>query len=78
MDVTQNNRSVIAKAKPGDLLEIDRGLYRHWAVYIGKISIYIYIYLYLFQSSNRFSYIHLVARKDSHTSSTYKYLYFVT
>ncbi|XP_078314951.1 phospholipase A and acyltransferase 3-like isoform X2 [Crassostrea virginica] len=36
MDITQNNRSVIAKGKPGDLLEIDRGLYRHWAVYIGN------------------------------------------
>lgn len=26
----------INKLKEGDLLEIDRGLYKHWAVYIGK------------------------------------------
>lgn len=28
--------SVITNAKVGDLLEIERGVYQHWAVYIGK------------------------------------------
>lgn len=31
-----HNRSVISKAKEGDLLEINRGCNSHWAVYIGK------------------------------------------
>lgn len=26
----------IMKAEPGDLLQIHRGIYQHWAVYIGK------------------------------------------
>lgn len=30
------NRSVISKAKEGDLLEINRGCNSHWAVYIGE------------------------------------------
>lgn len=29
-------KTVIDKADEGDLLEIDRKLYKHWAVYIGK------------------------------------------
>lgn len=29
------NKSVIAEAKEGDLLEFNRGVYSHWAVYIG-------------------------------------------
>lgn len=29
-------KTVIEKADEGDLLEIDRKLYKHWAVYIGK------------------------------------------
>lgn len=31
-----HNRSVISKAKEGDLLEINRGCNSHWAVYIGE------------------------------------------
>lgn len=31
-----HNRSVVSKAKEGDLLEINRGCNSHWAVYIGK------------------------------------------
>lgn len=31
-----HNRSVISKAKEGDLLEIYRGYNSHWAVYIGE------------------------------------------
>lgn len=29
-------QTVIENANVGDLLEIDRELYKHWAVYIGK------------------------------------------
>lgn len=29
------NRAVIEEAKEGDLLEFNRGVYSHWAVYIG-------------------------------------------
>lgn len=32
------NRSVIAEAKEGDLLEFNRGVYSHWAVYIGQYN----------------------------------------
>lgn len=31
-----HNRSVIQTARKGDLLEFERSLYSHWAVYIGK------------------------------------------
>ena len=41
MELTARNRSVIRRARPGDLLKFDRGAYFHWAVYIGS---YIYIY----------------------------------
>lgn len=33
-----HNRSVISKAKEGDLLEINRGCNSHWAVYIGELE----------------------------------------
>lgn len=29
------NRAVIKRANKGDLLEFNRGVYSHWAVYIG-------------------------------------------
>nr|XP_022292038.1 HRAS-like suppressor 3 isoform X1 [Crassostrea virginica] len=35
MELTARNRSVIRRARPGDLLKFDRGAYFHWAVYIG-------------------------------------------
>ncbi|XP_056012804.1 phospholipase A and acyltransferase 3-like [Ostrea edulis] len=31
-----HTRNVISRAQEGDLLEFPRGLYSHWAVYIGK------------------------------------------
>lgn len=35
-EISQRIRTVIDNAKVGDLLEINRGVYKHWAVYIGK------------------------------------------
>lgn len=34
--IPESTRTVIEDANDGDLLEINRGLYNHWAVYIGK------------------------------------------
>ncbi|XP_056012808.1 phospholipase A and acyltransferase 3-like [Ostrea edulis] len=36
METVAHNRSVIKRAKAGDLLEFPRGFYSHWAVYIGN------------------------------------------
>lgn len=38
METVAHNRSVIKRAKAGDLLEFPRGFYSHWAVYIGTYS----------------------------------------
>jgi hypothetical protein len=34
-NVYMYNKSVIDRAQEGDLLEFPRGVYSHWAVYIG-------------------------------------------
>ncbi|XP_046560846.1 phospholipase A and acyltransferase 2-like [Haliotis rubra] len=35
-EVQQRNQAVLDNLQPGDLLEFDRGLINHWAVYIGS------------------------------------------
>jgi len=32
-----HNAAVLNQLDPGDLVEIDRGIYYHWAVYIGTV-----------------------------------------
>lgn len=38
-EISQRIQTVIENAEVGDLLEIDRGLYNHWAVYIGNYEV---------------------------------------
>jgi uncharacterized protein YfaT (DUF1175 family) len=33
---TKENKDVLEKAQPGDMIEFVRGRYSHWAVYVGK------------------------------------------
>lgn len=35
-NIPESTRTVIENAEAGDLLEFNRGVYKHWAVYIGK------------------------------------------
>lgn len=35
-NIPESTRTVIENAVAGDLLEFNRGVYNHWAVYIGK------------------------------------------
>lgn len=35
-NIPESTRTVIENAEAGDLLEFNRGVYSHWAVYIGK------------------------------------------
>lgn len=35
-NIPESTRTVIENAEAGDLLEFNRGVYNHWAVYIGK------------------------------------------
>ncbi|PVD21567.1 hypothetical protein C0Q70_17365 [Pomacea canaliculata] len=35
-EVVRHNRTVLASLKEGDLIEFPRGVYSHWAVYIGN------------------------------------------
>ncbi|XP_046558723.1 phospholipase A and acyltransferase 1-like [Haliotis rubra] len=38
-ELQRHNQTVLDTLEEGDLLEFDRGLYSHWAVYVGKCSI---------------------------------------
>lgn len=34
--IKQHNEETLAQATPGDMLKFDRGIYCHWALYIGR------------------------------------------
>ena len=38
MSVQLHNETLLAVLEPGDLIEFPRGLYSHWAVYIGELA----------------------------------------
>ena len=38
MSVQIHNETLLAVLEPGDLIEFPRGLYSHWAVYIGGLA----------------------------------------
>jgi uncharacterized protein YfaT (DUF1175 family) len=40
---SEENADVLKNAQPGDMIEFTRGLYSHWAIYVGKFILYSYI-----------------------------------
>jgi hypothetical protein len=40
LDVNQHNNEVLGTLEVGDLVEIDRGCFQHWGVYIGTYQIF--------------------------------------
>jgi len=39
-EVVRHNATVLEELHPGDLVEFNRGIYSHWAVYIGMVVLY--------------------------------------
>ncbi|XP_046560833.1 uncharacterized protein LOC124269837 [Haliotis rubra] len=39
LELHRHNRTVLDKLKPGDRLQFERGLFQHWAVYVGNQKI---------------------------------------
>jgi uncharacterized protein YfaT (DUF1175 family) len=35
------NDDVLKNAQPGDMIQFTRGLYSHWAIYVGKLTVYL-------------------------------------
>ncbi len=33
---SKKKRNMLTNARPGDMIEFNRGIYSHWAIYIGK------------------------------------------
>ncbi len=42
---SEENEDVLKKAQLGDMIEFTRGVYSHWAIYVGKLSLYSYIFI---------------------------------
>jgi cell wall-associated NlpC family hydrolase len=36
IEKSEENEDVLKKAQPGDMIQFTRGLYSHWAIYVGK------------------------------------------
>lgn len=41
---SQENEDVLKNAQPGDMIEFTRGVYSHWAIYVGKLNFYLVIF----------------------------------
>jgi cell wall-associated NlpC family hydrolase len=42
---SEENEDVLKNAQLGDMIEFTRGVYSHWAIYVGKLSLYLYIFV---------------------------------
>ena len=50
IEKTPVNEDVLKNAQPGDMIQFVRGMYSHWAIYVGKKKKITFIFIfYLFR-----------------------------